>query len=119
MKMLASLLICAIALSGCATIVADQENLLGTAGFKAQPADTPERQAMLTRLPARQFVRGVDGDLITYTYADPLVCDCFYVGTGQAYLNYRHLAFARTSGNIGQGSAPAMNARPGNPAQMR
>jgi hypothetical protein len=90
MKKLALLFVCALALSGCATIVADQEVQLDAAGFRAVPADTPELQAMLTALPARQFVRGVSGDLIIYTYADPLVCDCLYVGSDGAYLNYRH-----------------------------
>jgi hypothetical protein len=119
MKNFALLFIGAIALSGCATIVSDQEGELAAAGFRAQPADTPERQAMLTNLPSQQFVRGANGDFITYTYADPLVCHCLYVGSDGAYAAYRRLARERTSTAIGQGSAPMMNSRPGNPAQMR
>ena len=91
------LLACAVALSGCAQIISDQEKLLDAAGFRAQPADTPERQAMLANLPAHWFVRGVDDAAITYTYADPLVCHCLYVGSDLAYSNYRRLAFASTS----------------------
>jgi hypothetical protein len=101
------LLVCAIALSGCAQIISRQEHLLDSAGFRAQPADTPERQAMLANLPSQQFVRGANGDFITYTYADPFVCDCLYVGSDRAYANYRRLAMERTSRAIGQGSAPS------------
>jgi hypothetical protein len=117
-KNLALLIVGAIALSGCAQIISGQEHLLDTAGFKAQPADTPERQAMLAALPSQQFVRGANGDFTTYTYADPLVCHCLYVGTDGAYAKYRHLA-AQQSSSAGQGSAPTMNGRPGNAAQMR
>ena len=104
--MKALLLACAIALSGCATIVSHQEDELAAAGFTAQPADTPERQAMLTSLPSQQFVRGLHGPWITYTYADPLVCHCLYVGSADAYSHYRRLARARAfqspmSGNSG------------------
>jgi hypothetical protein len=119
MRKLALLFACAIALPGCAQIVSLQEGELAAAGFRAQPADTPERQALLADLPSQQFVRGANGDLITYTYADPLVCHCLYVGTDGAYASYRRLARERTSRGIGQGSAPIMNANPGNPAQMR
>lgn len=118
MKKLALLFAGAIALSGCETIISHQEGELAAAGFKAQPADTPDRQAMLADLPSQQFVRGVNGDFITYTYADPLVCHCLYVGTDRAYANYRRLTMERTSRGAGQGGAPA-NLRPGNPAQMR
>ena len=109
--------VCAIALSGCAGIISGQEHLLDAAGFRAEPADTPERQAMLATLPSQQFVRGADGDLVTYTYADPLVCNCLYIGTDVTYANYRHLVMER-SRSAGQGGAPD-NARPGNPAAMR
>ena len=118
MKNPALLFVCTIALSGCSTIVSHQEDELAAAGFRAQPADTPERQAMLTSLPSQQFVRGLTGDFITYTYADPLVCHCLYVGSDSAYSNYRRLARALASRGAGQGGAPA-NERPGNPAQMR
>ncbi len=102
------LLACAIALSGCAQIVADQEKLLDTAGFTAQPTNTPQRQAALSSLPPHEFVRKVQGTEITYTYADPLVCHCLYIGSDLAYLNYLHLAVAGTSPT---GSTHPANAR--------
>ncbi|HXW73240.1 MAG TPA: hypothetical protein VEK10_00390 [Steroidobacteraceae bacterium] len=44
---------------------------------------------MLARLPAHKFVIRQNGDTIHYVYADPLVCDCLYVGTQQAYNQYK------------------------------
>jgi hypothetical protein len=110
MKRLALLFTGAIILSGCSSLVARQEAQLDAAGFKAIPADTPERQALLTGLPARQFVQGRDGDFITYTYADPLVCGCLYVGPESAYAAYRGL-LARNSSSAGIGGA-GLNSRP-------
>ena len=104
-----SVLACTVALSGCAQIVADQEKLLGEVGFTAQPADTPQRQAMLANLPSHWFVRQVQGTEVTYTYADPLVCDCLYVGSELDYANYRRLAMARTGPYRPHGQAAAVS----------
>ncbi len=79
-------------LAGCMTArqeVAAKEDHLAAAGFIVRPANTPERQAMLNRLPPHQFVQRARGDEIHYVYADPLVCDCLYVGTQQAYNQYK------------------------------
>ena len=110
MKKLALLFACVITLSGCASIVSHQEAQLQAAGFRMVPADTPERQAQLTSLPARQFVRGLNGPFITFTYADPLVCNCLYVGSGEAYATY-HRILARYSRSAGVGGA-GLNANP-------
>ena len=78
-------------LSGCVTTkeaIAHKENDLSAAGFNDKPANTPERQAMLARLPANKFVRNVKGDTVKYVYADPKSCNCLYVGTQQAYGAY-------------------------------
>jgi hypothetical protein len=88
-------------LAGCQTMeqrVGRQADNLAAAGFLVRPANTPERQAMLNRLPPHQFVSEVNGDDVHYILADPLVCGCLYVGTQQAYNQYkrdqqqRHLA---------------------------
>lgn len=88
-------------LSACQTqqeAVTQREDNLAAAGFVVRPANTPERQAMLKRLPAHKFVQRVKGDDVTYVYADPLVCNCLYVGSQQAYGQFkrdqqqRHLA---------------------------
>ena len=86
------LLLASLCLSGCATQqeqVTQKEDSLAAAGFTVRPANTPERQAMLNRLPPHHFVQRTHGDTITYVYADPLVCDCLYVGSQQAYGQYR------------------------------
>jgi hypothetical protein len=86
-------------LGGCTAIqraeVSDKEDLLAAAGFVQRPANTPDRQAMLTRLPAHRFVRRVSGEEVSYLFADPLVCNCLYVGTQAAYGRYQQIALSR------------------------
>jgi hypothetical protein len=80
------------ALAACQTqqqIVTQHEDNLSAAGFVIRPANTPERQDMLHRLPAHQFVQRINGNTVHYVYADPLVCGCLYVGTQQAYNQYK------------------------------
>ena len=93
------LLACALALSGCAYVIRDREQVLTGAGFIAQPADTPERQAMLASLPPHAFVRNVEGTQVTYTWADPLVCDCLWIGSAQSYEAYWRLLSIRSGPN--------------------
>lgn len=79
-------------LSACQTTppdVAAHEDKLAAAGFVMRIADTPERRAMLARLPIDQFVVRQSGNTIHYVYADPLVCGCLYVGTEQAFAQYQ------------------------------
>ena len=80
------------ALAACQTqrqIVTDREDHLAAAGFIVRPANTPERKAMLARLPPHKFVKRDKNNDIHYVYADPLVCGCLYVGSQQAYGQYR------------------------------
>jgi hypothetical protein len=58
-------------------------------GFQEKVADNPERREMLTRLPANHFVERFDGNTVLYIYSDPTACHCIYVGTQQAYNNYK------------------------------
>ncbi len=79
-------------LCGCQTqqqIVTLKEDNLSAAGFIIRPANTPERQAMLQRLPPHKFVQRVNGDTVHYVYADPSVCGCLYVGTQAAFNQYK------------------------------
>jgi hypothetical protein len=81
-----------VALAACQSTPANigaYEDNLAAAGFVMRVANTPERQAMLRRLPPHRFVVRQNGDTIHYVYADPLVCDCLYVGTQQSYDRYR------------------------------
>ena len=79
-------------LVGCQTqqqIITQHKDNLAAAGFIIRPANTPERKAMLGRLPPNRFVKRENGDTIHYIYADPLVCGCLYVGSQQAYGQYK------------------------------
>ncbi|MDP9065821.1 MAG: hypothetical protein M3O06_08165, partial [Pseudomonadota bacterium] len=79
-------------LSACQTTqqaVTKSEDNLAAAGFVVRPANTPERQAMLAKLPPHKFVQRATGDEVQFIYADPLVCNCLYVGTQQAFNQYK------------------------------
>lgn len=109
MKKLALLLLCAAALSGCQSLlISHREALLESSGFKATPADTPERRALLTALPARQLIPAKGGG---YIYADPLVCDCLYVGSYEAFGKYQAVvsAAARSTNGLGSGQNTSNN----------
>ncbi len=105
----------AFMLSACATPqerVASKEDHLIAAGFVARPADTPQRQALLARLPPHHFVmRNLNGQYV-YMYADPLVCGCLYVGSDAAYTQYRKMLFQQNLANE-QETAAQLNSDPG------
>jgi hypothetical protein len=87
-----TLLLCVCVLAGCETPqerVEHHEDNLAAAGFIVRPANTPAREEMLKRLPPNKFVQRAQGDTVTYVYADPMVCNCLYVGTQQAYNQYK------------------------------
>ena len=88
-----------VVLAGCqSTQVLQQEDDLSAAGFNVRIADTAERQDMLHRLPANQFVQRVSGNSVHYVYADPVVCGCLYIGTEQdfdQYIRNQQLDFAQ------------------------
>lgn len=78
----------AIGVDGCVTArerITQREDDLAAAGFLVKPANTPQRQQMLARLPANRFVQRSHNDEVHYVYADPTVCNCLYVGSQQAY----------------------------------
>jgi hypothetical protein len=82
-----------IGLAGCATPAEqaqDRESLLAAAGFTQLPANTPQRQAELSRLPPNRIMRTIHGDRVAYVYGDPLVCNCLYVGTQANWQNYQN-----------------------------
>jgi len=84
-----ALLLGVVGLSACQSQqVLQQESALSAAGFSVRIANTAERQAMLNRLPADQFVQRVSGGVISYFYAEPSVCGCLYVGSQQAFSQY-------------------------------
>ena len=87
-----------LVLVGCATeqqIVQGKEDMLAAAGFTLRPAETPERQAELARLPPHRFVYQNRNGKIVYLYSDPTVCHCLYIGSEAAYQQYRRLALQK------------------------
>jgi hypothetical protein len=89
---MASLFLCVGLLTACQMqqqIVSEREDNLSAAGFIIRPANTPERQQMLARLPPHKFIQRASGDTVHYVYSDPLVCGCLYVGTQQAFNQYK------------------------------
>jgi hypothetical protein len=68
--------------------IIQHEDNLSAAGFVVQLANTAERQSMLHRLPANQFVRREKDGVTLYVYADPTACSCLYVGNQQAFDRY-------------------------------
>jgi len=87
-----------LALTGCVTEttkVEKREDLLAASGFTIKPADTPKRQAMLTALPAHHFVQRSKNGKAIFLYADPLVCDCLYIGDDKAYSAYQSIVLER------------------------
>lgn len=66
-----------------------RDDLLVEAGFAVRKTDSPERVAALKALPPHQFVMRNSNGSVKYMYADPIACDCIYVGGQRAYDQYR------------------------------
>jgi hypothetical protein len=91
----AAALAASIMLAACAMAVSNKEDMLAAAGFKIQPANTPQRQAALRSMPPHKFSSQVRSNRVVWVYADPTVCNCLYLGDQQAYDTYRRLVFDR------------------------
>ncbi len=98
-----------IGVSACASGVEQKEDLLAAAGFTLVPANTPQRQASLASLPPHKFVHQVRNNVVIFTYADPTICDCLYVGNQAAYDRYRQEVFAKNIANEQQMTAQMNN----------
>ena len=72
--------------------VFETQRLLAEAGFKKEPADTPEKLAQLKTKAQGAVTPQVRDGSIHYVYADATYCQCLYVGTAQAYQRYVNLA---------------------------
>lgn len=97
-----------MALAGCETMqdrISHKEDMLSAAGFTLLPANTPQRQSELSTLPPNKFIRRDQDDQVTYVYADPVVCDCLYIGTQQAYGTYKQDMFTQRIANEQQMTA--------------
>jgi hypothetical protein len=85
--------------------VQNKEDMLAAAGFTLVPANTPQRQASLATLPPHKFVHQIRGNNVLYTYSDPTICGCLYVGNQAAYGRYRENVFLRRLANEQQMTA--------------
>ena len=88
------------ALSGCATLRSQDDvgtrELLATAGFQKQSADSAEQTRNLASMPPLRVVaRGMADRDVVFTYADPMKCRCLYVGGAKQYMEYQRLARQR------------------------
>jgi hypothetical protein len=86
--LLAAAAVVAVAI-GCST-TKDTENLLSSAGFKAVPADTPERVAHLKSLPSDKISATQRNGTLYYVFPDPKQ-NMLYVGQEAEYQKYRSL----------------------------
>jgi hypothetical protein len=62
---------------------------LTSAGFKPQFANDPAGKKALHALPPHRFVVHDNGGNPRYLYAEPRYCVCVFIGTSDAYQNYR------------------------------
>ena len=77
--------------AGCSSpqAVADQSAMLASSGFVQRPADTPQKQAMLARLPPHTLVQRHRNGKVTYAYAGDPACSCVYLGNDAAFARYQ------------------------------
>ena len=68
-------------------------NMLTAAGFVAKYPDTPEKQEIFNSLPPNRLAKRGRNGKVYYVYADPGGCGCAYVGSPNAYANYRNGGF--------------------------
>lgn len=61
----------------------------GRSGFSHEAGQHPGTADDAGEAAPHRFLIRQSGNATHYVYADPLVCDCLYVGTQQAYDRYR------------------------------
>jgi hypothetical protein len=74
---------------------------LSSAGFRVQVADDPATKKAMHALPAHRFVIHRFGNDMRYLYSEPRHCVCIFIGTKDAYENYRGML----SGSLGAADA--------------
>ena len=62
---------------------------LTSAGFRVQLANDEAGRRAMNALPPHRFVVHHYGNDVRYLYAEPLHCVCVFIGTKDAYMNYR------------------------------
>jgi hypothetical protein len=65
---------------------------LSSAGFKVHFASDAASKKAMHALPSHRFViHRISGGDVRYLYAEPLHCVCVFIGTKDAYQNYRDI----------------------------
>jgi hypothetical protein len=89
------------ALAACAAQrIANREDLMAAAGFTVIPSNTPARASELLMLPRDQFVmRTAANGQLEYVFADPVDCNCLYIGNQGNYAAFRRELFQQHLAN--------------------
>ena len=74
-------------------------NMLTAAGFVVKYPDTSEKQEIFNSLPPSWLVKRRRNGKVYYVYADLGGCGCAYVGSPNAYANYRNGGFRDRDNN--------------------
>jgi len=94
MKFILPLILVAALLTGCAAIQKAEhkstEQMLAAAGFKALPADTPNKQTALAQLKPYTVQRQIRSGQVYYVYPDSKG-EFAYIGDQNAYSKYQSL----------------------------
>jgi hypothetical protein len=64
---------------------------LTSSGFKVQVANDAAGRQALHALPPHRFVIHRTANDVRYLYAEPIHCVCIFIGTQEAYANYRDI----------------------------
>ena len=93
LRALIMILALAVTLGGCASAQIQKtestEQLLSAAGFQMKFADTPQKQALIEKIPARTLLTYPYKGKVVYVYRD---VNTLYMGTPEAYRRYQQLA---------------------------
>src|SRR5262249_34158921 len=84
-----------VIVGGCASATVQTENLLGQAGFRRLPADTPAKVAHLSTLPPGKVVGREYQGKKYYVFSDPADCKRLYIGNAAQYQAYQRLVQAQ------------------------
>jgi hypothetical protein len=64
---------------------------LSSAGFRVQVANDEAGRKAMNALPPHRFVVHRVGNQVRYLYAEPVHCVCIFIGTPDAYQDYRDI----------------------------
>ncbi|MGH7900902.1 MAG: hypothetical protein ACRENZ_04120 [Thermodesulfobacteriota bacterium] len=85
-----------LTISGCAILRINEaqqtDRLLSAAGFKMLPADTPQKDELLSSLTPLKLQYRIRDDKTLFFYSDPYDCKCVYTGDQSAYDRFEKLA---------------------------